>query len=161
MGATEGWNQFVDEIDFDWEEIADKPGVLFRKPQAYGDYPVEGIITEEAGMDTVITLTHCNYTEFYYSNLERRAGDHFYASEPPVGSSSEYANNGEFVGTLDPNDIVSDIYGDPLRKLSSSTLKAKEGYYIITVKLSFDKLYTYKLYETESFFLVVLNKVEQ
>ncbi|MBP5184469.1 MAG: hypothetical protein J6113_05115 [Lachnospiraceae bacterium] len=161
VGATEGWNQFVDEMDFEWSEISDKSCVLFRKPLSYGDSVVEGSITEDASSETVVTLTHCAYTEFYYSNLERRAGDHYYASEPPVGSSEEYADNSELVGSLDPKNIASDLYGDPLRKLSSSTLKDKEGFYTITIRMTFNKAYTYRLFETESYFLVVLYETAQ
>ena len=157
-GATECWNQFADEIDFDWSLVSDKSSVLFKKPQSSGE-KVTGTITGSNANEVIIKLENCQYTEFYVSNLERRSSDRYYNDAPPTGTTVGEGDDGELVRPLDPKDISSDIYGDPLRKLSSMTLKEADGSYSVTLDLKFDKEYKYVLYETESFFLIVLERV--
>ena len=156
VGATECWKQFADELNFDWSPVSDKSSVLFRKPQSSGE-KITGHITGSDGRTVTVKLENCLYTEFYATSLERRAMDHYYNDAPPVGAVAD--DDGDLVSTLDPNNVSSDIFGDPLRKLSSMTLKESDGSYSVTLSLKFDQEYSYTLYETESFFLIVLDKV--
>ncbi len=154
--GPETWQQFANQIDFDWEKVSDKPAILFRKPAAADSMSIKGFIASEEENKLEIRLENCLYTEFYYSSLERRANGHYYNSQPPVlppkGEGQESTEN------PGASTSVNDIYSDPLRGLGTVTLKEKTGSYSITVKLTLDANYSSSLYETRDFYLIVLNK---
>ncbi len=159
-GATEFWNQLVCELSFNWEEISEKPCVLFKKPEASNDGEVEGFISEQNGNTVKITLENCEYTDFYYSSLERRANGHYFNAQPPV-AKTETESAAETTETRDTQLTVADPFDDPLRGLECRTVRETDGSYTITVKLTMDKTYDFELFETECFYVVALGRENQ